>query len=199
MIDQLRHRRVPLIGDGGGWWSFVHIEDAAAATVAAMQHGKAAISTTSSTMNPRRSATGCPRLPACSAPSRHFTCRRGSAVAGRRACGFDDDAGAGSVQRKGQTRTWLAAGASILAGWICGNRRAVGRQDRSLKRAQASLRRADDDAGDYERPVSREDAFADSASSHASASGHSSVLRKRNGGAVVGGGPRGGWKLKEAS
>jgi nucleoside-diphosphate-sugar epimerase len=41
MIDQLRHRRVPLIGDGGGWWSFVHVEDAAFATVAAMQHGKA--------------------------------------------------------------------------------------------------------------------------------------------------------------
>jgi len=40
MIDQLRHRRVPLIGDGGGWWSFVHVEDAASATVAAVEHGK---------------------------------------------------------------------------------------------------------------------------------------------------------------
>ena len=41
MIDQLRHRRVPLIGDGGGWWSFVHVEDAATATVAAVEHGGA--------------------------------------------------------------------------------------------------------------------------------------------------------------
>jgi nucleoside-diphosphate-sugar epimerase len=40
MIDQLRHRRVPLIGDGGGWWSFVHVEDAASATVAAIEHGR---------------------------------------------------------------------------------------------------------------------------------------------------------------
>jgi len=40
MIDQLHHRRVPLIGDGGGWWSFVHVEDAATATVAAIEHGK---------------------------------------------------------------------------------------------------------------------------------------------------------------
>jgi nucleoside-diphosphate-sugar epimerase len=39
MIDQLRHRRVPLLGDGGGWWSFVHVEDAATATVAAIEHG----------------------------------------------------------------------------------------------------------------------------------------------------------------
>jgi len=40
MIDQLRGRRVPLIGGGGGRWSFIHVEDAAAATVAAVDRGK---------------------------------------------------------------------------------------------------------------------------------------------------------------
>jgi 2-alkyl-3-oxoalkanoate reductase len=40
MIDQLRHRRVPLIGTGAGWWSFVHVDDAASAAVAAIEHGK---------------------------------------------------------------------------------------------------------------------------------------------------------------
>lgn len=40
MIDQLRRRRVPLIGDGGGWWSFIHTEDAASATVAAIDKGR---------------------------------------------------------------------------------------------------------------------------------------------------------------
>jgi 2-alkyl-3-oxoalkanoate reductase len=40
MIEQIGHRRVPLIGDGGGWWSFVHVEDAAAATVRAVERGK---------------------------------------------------------------------------------------------------------------------------------------------------------------
>jgi nucleoside-diphosphate-sugar epimerase len=40
MIDQLRHRRMPLLGDGGGWWSFVHVEDAASATVAAIERGR---------------------------------------------------------------------------------------------------------------------------------------------------------------
>jgi nucleoside-diphosphate-sugar epimerase len=40
MIDELRHRRVPLIGTGAGWWSFVHVDDAASAAVAAIEHGK---------------------------------------------------------------------------------------------------------------------------------------------------------------
>jgi nucleoside-diphosphate-sugar epimerase len=41
MIDQLRRRRVPIIGDGGGWWSFIHVADAASATVAAIERGRA--------------------------------------------------------------------------------------------------------------------------------------------------------------
>jgi nucleoside-diphosphate-sugar epimerase len=41
MVEQLRHRRVPLIGDGGGWWSFIHVDDAASATVKAIERGTA--------------------------------------------------------------------------------------------------------------------------------------------------------------
>ena len=40
MLDQIRNRRTPLIGDGAGWWSFVHVNDAAAATVKAIERGK---------------------------------------------------------------------------------------------------------------------------------------------------------------
>jgi len=40
MINQLRHRRVPVIGDGAGWWSFIHVADAASATVAAIERGQ---------------------------------------------------------------------------------------------------------------------------------------------------------------
>ncbi len=43
MVTQLRRRRVPLIGDGNGWWSFVHIDDAAAATAIAVERGKPGI------------------------------------------------------------------------------------------------------------------------------------------------------------
>jgi nucleoside-diphosphate-sugar epimerase len=41
MIDQIRARRAPLIGDGEGWWSFLHIDDAAAATAVAIERGRA--------------------------------------------------------------------------------------------------------------------------------------------------------------
>jgi nucleoside-diphosphate-sugar epimerase len=39
VLDAVRRRRLPLIGDGGGWWSFLHVEDAAAATALAIEHG----------------------------------------------------------------------------------------------------------------------------------------------------------------
>lgn len=36
-LDQLRRRLFPIIGDGGGWWSFVHLADAAEATARAIE------------------------------------------------------------------------------------------------------------------------------------------------------------------
>ncbi|HEY4338935.1 MAG TPA: NAD(P)-dependent oxidoreductase [Steroidobacteraceae bacterium] len=39
VIEQLRQRRFPLIGGGTGWWSLVHIDDAAAATAIAVERG----------------------------------------------------------------------------------------------------------------------------------------------------------------
>ena len=39
LTKAIRKRRFPIIGDGGGVWSFVHIEDAAGATVAAVDNG----------------------------------------------------------------------------------------------------------------------------------------------------------------
>ncbi len=42
-LEQVRRRRFPVVGDGAGVWSFVHIEDAADATVAAVQRGRRGI------------------------------------------------------------------------------------------------------------------------------------------------------------
>ena len=39
MLEQIRHRRAPVIGSGNGWWSFVHIDDAAQATAMAIARG----------------------------------------------------------------------------------------------------------------------------------------------------------------
>jgi nucleoside-diphosphate-sugar epimerase len=42
-VALIRQRKFPLVGDGGGVWSFIHIEDAAAATVAAIEGGERGI------------------------------------------------------------------------------------------------------------------------------------------------------------
>jgi len=39
-VDQIAKRHAPVIGSGEGWWSFVHIEDAADATMLAVEHGR---------------------------------------------------------------------------------------------------------------------------------------------------------------
>ena len=38
-VEMVRRRRVPLVGAGGGVWSFIHVADAADATVAAVERG----------------------------------------------------------------------------------------------------------------------------------------------------------------
>jgi nucleoside-diphosphate-sugar epimerase len=38
-FELVRRRKFPLVGDGGGLWSFVHVADAAEATVAAIERG----------------------------------------------------------------------------------------------------------------------------------------------------------------
>jgi nucleoside-diphosphate-sugar epimerase len=43
MAAPIRKRLFPIVGDGGGVWSHVHIEDAAAATAAAVDHGQPGI------------------------------------------------------------------------------------------------------------------------------------------------------------
>jgi 2-alkyl-3-oxoalkanoate reductase len=42
-VEAVRRRKFPVVGDGGGIWSFVHLEDAASATVLALEHEGPAI------------------------------------------------------------------------------------------------------------------------------------------------------------
>jgi nucleoside-diphosphate-sugar epimerase len=39
-VELVRQRRFPLVGDGGGVWSYIQVADAAEATVAAIEHGR---------------------------------------------------------------------------------------------------------------------------------------------------------------
>lgn len=43
MLEAVRKGRFPIVGDGGGIFSFIHLEDAAAATVLALERGRAGI------------------------------------------------------------------------------------------------------------------------------------------------------------
>ena len=40
MLEMVAKGRFPVVGDGAGVWSLIHIEDAAAATVAAIERGR---------------------------------------------------------------------------------------------------------------------------------------------------------------
>jgi 2-alkyl-3-oxoalkanoate reductase len=43
LIEPVRKRQFPIVGDGGGFFSFIHLDDAAAATVLALDHDGPAI------------------------------------------------------------------------------------------------------------------------------------------------------------
>jgi 2-alkyl-3-oxoalkanoate reductase len=43
MIEAVRARKFPIVGDGAGVWSFIHLDDAAAATVLALEHDGPAV------------------------------------------------------------------------------------------------------------------------------------------------------------
>jgi nucleoside-diphosphate-sugar epimerase len=43
MIEMIHKRRLPIVGSGAGVWSLIHIDDAARATVLALEHGEAGV------------------------------------------------------------------------------------------------------------------------------------------------------------
>ena len=137
----IRKRQFPIVGDGGGVWSFVHIEDAAAATVAAVEHGARRASTTSSTTSPRRSREWLPAL--ASALGRQAAAARAALArpaAGRRGGDGHDDRGARRVEREGQARARLAAALPELAAGLRAGARLSddrGRASRSCARRRS--------------------------------------------------------------
>src|SRR5262249_61847325 len=43
LVDAIRRRQFPIVGDGGGVTSFIHLDDAASATVLALEHDGPAV------------------------------------------------------------------------------------------------------------------------------------------------------------
>lgn len=74
MAEDLRRRRLPIVGGGQGVWSFIHLEDAARATVAALTQGRARryLRTTSTTPTTSSARPSTREKPTCclATPSR---------------------------------------------------------------------------------------------------------------------------------
>jgi 2-alkyl-3-oxoalkanoate reductase len=66
LLEPVRKRQFPIVGNGAGVTSFIHLDDAAAATVLALDM-TGPPSTTSSTTSRRPCANGCRCSPTCSA------------------------------------------------------------------------------------------------------------------------------------
>jgi nucleoside-diphosphate-sugar epimerase len=69
-VEDVHRRRIPLVGNAKGIWSFIHIDDAATATVLAMERGEL-VFTILSMMSQLPSQNGYRRLPLLLARNRH--------------------------------------------------------------------------------------------------------------------------------
>jgi NAD dependent epimerase/dehydratase family enzyme len=88
-IELVRKRRFAIVGDGGGIWSFVHLDDAASATVLALERGAPGVYNVVDDEPAPVSEWHRPRWPMRSGRSRRAACRagsRGSSRASRVSC-----------------------------------------------------------------------------------------------------------------
>ena len=120
LFEMIRKRRFPLVGDGGGVWSFIHVADAAEATVAAVEHGARGVYNVVDD-DPAPVAEWLPALAQTAgrqeavpgAAVHRAAARRG----GRRG---DDDRRPRRVEREGQAGAGVAPGVPELAAGVRG-------------------------------------------------------------------------------
>jgi nucleoside-diphosphate-sugar epimerase len=115
--DQIRKRRVPLIGSGAASWSFLHIDDAAEATAAAVERGKGIYNIVDD-----HPATVREWLPALAAmlgakPPFHLPAWLARIVAGRHLVVMMTQSRAGSNAKAKRELAWLPAHASWRDGF----------------------------------------------------------------------------------
>jgi nucleoside-diphosphate-sugar epimerase len=118
MVDQLRRRRVPLIGDADGWWSFLHIEDAAAATAITVERGEPGIYNIVDD-EPAPVREWLPGLAALlgARPPRHIPKWLGRIVAGEHIVTMMTEARAGSNAKAKRDLSWQPAYSSWRQGF----------------------------------------------------------------------------------
>jgi RNA polymerase sigma-70 factor (TIGR02957 family) len=114
-IEMIRRRRFPVVGSGAGVWSFVHVADAAEATLAALERGTRGIYNIVDD-DPAPVAEWLPALAqGLGAPRPRAGAQVPGAAARRRGGRGHDDRGARRIEREGQARARLAAATPQLA------------------------------------------------------------------------------------
>ena len=120
LVEPVRKRQFPVVGGGTGYCSWVHLDDAASATVLAVEQQR------SGRVQHRRRRAG-PGQRVAALPGRvrgREAADAASGVAGpaarRAGGGDDDDRGARLLQRQGQADAGLGAAVSVLAAGLQG-------------------------------------------------------------------------------
>ena len=114
-FELVRKRKYPVVGDGGGVWSFIHVADAADATVAAIEHGSRGVYNVVDD-EPAPVAEWLPALAQTLGRQEADARAAVRRASGRRRSGIgDDDRHPRRVERQGQARAGLASTASELA------------------------------------------------------------------------------------
>ena len=116
-LDQLRRRLFPVIGDGGGWWSFIHLDDASEATARAVERGSPVFAMSWTTI--RRQSAMLPALAAMigAKPPRHIPLWLGRFVAGEHMVVLMTESRAGSNAKARRELGWRPAHASWQQGF----------------------------------------------------------------------------------
>jgi nucleoside-diphosphate-sugar epimerase len=110
-VEQVARRRAPVIGGGNGWWSFVHIDDAAAATALAVERAAPGNIYNIVDDEPAPVREWLPALAAMlgAKPPRHVPAWLGRLVAGEHLIVMMNEARAGSNAKAKQELGWQPA------------------------------------------------------------------------------------------
>jgi nucleoside-diphosphate-sugar epimerase len=139
MLELVRKRSLPIVGDGAGVWSFIHVQDVALATAAAIERGAPGLYNVVDD-DPAPVSEWLPALARAVGAKPPCASRPGSpALAGRRRRGAHDE-GARRLQCQGAARPGVAARLPDVAPRLRGRARAAARAARGRQRRRVAGR-----------------------------------------------------------
>ena len=132
LVEPVTKRQFPIVGDGGGVTSFIHLDDAAAATVLALEHGGAGVyNIVDDEPAPVREWLPVLAEALGAKPPRRFPVWLARLFAGE-AGGDAGNRGPRRIEREGQARARLDAPLPELAPRLRGRRQPAPQRNRSM-------------------------------------------------------------------